>query len=1022
MNRRLRGAIQKKLNDIATFVYADAVPIRDVGIWETKEHVTPEEAQRQRFEPCSTGRTWGGPWATAWFRIRFALPASLARRNAVARIAVGGEGVAFIRGEPVVGLNRHRDEVWLPRSARRGQEFEILVEAGANDDFGKLKELPRVERLELASVREQVRQLCFDLEFLLDMLDQTPENGPRFAEIVYLLDKATRAFDFDAADPDREAARVRRILRPLFARRANASSTEMILSGHAHLDVIWLWPLAETTRKCARTFSSMVAYFVRYPDFRFTQTQAYLYEETRRRYPKLYRRICDAVRAGKWEVSTGMYVEADTNIPSGESLVRQVMFGKRFSREEFGIETDVLVLPDVFGYSAALPQILRKAGIEFFTTQKLTWNDTNRFPYNSFRWEGIDGSEVLAHFLPSESYGGSLLPRELARAERNHAEKGQSKLMLDQYGFSDGGGPTPRMIEYGRRARNFEGLPRCRFGFIRDFFHALRRDTAVFPRWVGELYLECHRGCFTTHAKNKLLNRRSELTLREAELFGAIDLSLGGRYDQREIHDCWKTVLLNQFHDVLPGSSIREVYELSEKQLADVVYRASAAAQKSAQAIAKRIDTSGEGVPVIVWNPLAWRRPGPVQIEVPEGMRRPCVINSRGEPVPVQRVGGREILFYAFDVPAMGYEVYRLVSGAKAAAAPPLRAGERTLENRFLRVRVNANGELTSLFDKVARREVLHGGVGNELQFFHDRPHNYDAWEVDWFSRDERLPLPPADSVRLVESGPVRAAIEVRRRIGKSSFLQRIVLWSDAARVDFETQVDWHEAHKLLKVAFPVDVRSPRATYEIQFGSVERPTHTNTTWDAAMWEVPAQRWADLSDASYGASILNDCKYGHDIRGNVMRLTLLRAPKTPDPTADMGKHAFRYSLLPHTGDHRDAGTVRAGWEFNVPLRHTAADPRPGGLPAARSFFEVDGRAVVLDTVKKAGEDGAIVVRLYEAHGGRAHARLSTALPVASAVECDLLERRPLGKPIRPKDGSIELDFGPFEIKTLKLELG
>ena len=1026
-NERVESSIRKRTSIIEEWIYSGHEPVKDFSFFETSEHISAREASKRKFKPCKIGQAWGGPWATAWFRARFAMPASMAGKNVVARFDVQGEGVAFIDNVPVVGVSGTRDEVVLPKSARAGRKFEILVEAGTNSGRGPLSHRPSVTLAALTVVNEEARQLFRDLTFLYEIVHHLEPSSTRHAEVRRALEKATNAIDFDAADRNAEAARIRKMLRPLFEKPAHASAVNVVLSGHAHIDVIWLWPLAETIRKCARTFSSVVSYMDRFPDFRFTQTQAALYEFTRDRYPKLYARIKKAARARKWEVSTGMYVEADTNVPSGESLVRQVMFGKQFARGEFGTDVDVLVLPDVFGYSGALPQILKKGGIDFFTTQKLSWNDANKFPYNSFYWEGIDGSEVLTHFLPGESYGATNDPVELIRTEMNYNEKDRSKQALIQFGHGDGGGgPTTGMIENARRAKDFEGLPRCRMGFIRDFFHALRDEAADLPRWLGELYLEFHRGTLTTQAKAKTLNRRCELALRDAELFSAVNAVVGGKYDHETINKCWKLVLLNQFHDVLPGSSIAEVYELAAKHHGEALFASTSLARESASAIAKHVDTGGEGVPVIVWNPLAWPRSAAVQVPLPDGMRSATALNAAGEAAPSQKVPGGEILFQANDVPAMGYEVYHLVPGAKRADGPALEVTEKVLENELLRVRLNGNGELTSLYDKVERREALRGGPGNELQLYHDWPFEFDAWELDYHERKDRIKLPAPDSIEVVESGPVRAAVEVRRRFGESSLTQRIVLWADKARVDFETEADWHESHKALKVAFPVDVRAMDATYEIQFGSVRRPTHMNTTWDAAKFEVCGHKWADLSESGYGVSLLNDCKYGYDIHGNTMRLTLLRAPKEPDATADMGRHAFRYSVVPHAGSHIDAETVRQGYEFNVPLRHTfaegaAAKRRGPKLPASCSFFQVDSAAVVLDTVKKAESEDALIVRLYEAHGGRARAKLITPLPVKSAVECDLLERKAAGKTMKPKDCTIKLEFAPFEIKTLKLKI-
>ena len=1006
---------------IGELTFSDAAAITDIAIWETKDCVSAKEAARKRFKPCKVGREWGGPWRTAWFRFRFEMPKSQSVGDVVARISTGGEAVAFINGAPYTGLNARRDEIVLPKAAKAGRTCEILVEAGASGAFGYYTAKPRLARAELATVNDGVRQLWYDLDFLIRAAEALPEDSTRRAEIRYVTEKAVKAFHLADGGLAAMAAQCRRMLRPLFAKRANDSAVELTLAGHSHLDVIWLWPLWETTRKCARTFSSMVDYIDRFPKFTFTQSQAYLYETTKKHYPRLYDRIRRAVRARRWEVSTGMYVEADTNLPSGESLVRQVMFGKRFAREEFGIDVDVLMLPDVFGYSASLPQIIRKAGIKYFTTQKLAWNDTNAFPHTTFTWEGIDGSEILAHFLPSLNYNAFPEPGELVRAETQHLDKDRSRPGLCQYGHGDGGGgPTPQMIEYASRAKSFEGLPKCETGFVSDLFHKLERESRDLARWAGEFYFEFHRGTFTTQAATKMLNRRCELALRHTELLGAIGSAVGGKYDRETLAECWKLVLLNQFHDVLPGTSIGAVYELVAKQLTDVISKSATLAANSAAAIAKQIDTTGDGRPVVVWNTLSWYRTGVVRIR-PQTRSRLTVVDSRGESVPSQKCASGELMFLAADVPAAGYEVYRLVTGAPKAAALPLKATEKLLENNFLRVRINKNGELTSIYDKVNGRETLRGGRGNEFQLYEDRPHSWDAWELDDHARDERLRLPDATSVKVVERGPVRAAIEVRRAFGESKLMQRIVLHAHAARVDFETKIDWYEDHKVLKVAFPVDVRAPRATYEIQFGSLERPTHRNTSWDAAKFEVPAHKWADLSEQGYGVSLLNDCKYGHDVHGNTMRLTLLRAPAEPDPQADRGHHEFAYAVMPHAGSHVDAETVRRGYEFNVPLAATMPKAAKGGLPKTCSFFWVDSAAVVLDTVKKAEDEDALILRFYEAHGGRVTARLVTPLPVKSAVECDLLERKTLGKPVKPKDCSLKLKFAPFEIKTLKLKL-
>ena len=609
--------------------------------------------------------------------------------------------------------------------------------------------------------------------------------------------------------------------------------------GHAHLDTAWLWPLRETVRKCARTFATAVSLMDEYPEYRFACSQAVHLAWTKEHYPDLFERIRIKVATGQFEPTGSMWVEPDCNLPGGESLVRQLVYGKRFFLDEFGIETRDAWLPDVFGFTAALPQIFRRAGVEWFLTQKLSWNQYNVMPHHSFQWEGIDGSRVFAHFPPADTYGGNMTVDELRKGVDRFLDHGIASRSLYPFGHGDGGGgPTAEMLEAARRMGDLDGVPPVVIEGPRAFFEAAAGEAADWPVWVGELYLELHRGTYTTHADVKLGNRQGELALREAELWAATLLP-AAEYPGAELEDSWKTLLLHQFHDILPGSGIHWVYEDSARDHAAVLDDATDVVDRAVTALVDTVDTTGHVQPVVVLNATAHDRSGLLEID--------------GEAVAL------------VDVPACGYAVHDLASPLPERETPALSAGTDHLENERLRLELDGDGLLTSVYDKVAGREALAPGArANLFQLHPDRPNFFDAWDVDRFAFDTVEELTGLDSIEVVESSPLRVALRVTRSFGSSRVTQRISLATGSSRIDFATEVDWHESHRFLKVAFPVAVHSPRATYEIQFGHLERPTHENTSWDLARFEVSAQQWADLSEGDYGVALLNDCKYGYDV--------------------------------------------------------------------------------------------------------------------------------------------------------------
>ncbi len=1022
-----------------------ASALLDVAAWAVPgEPVPPEEALAADYEPFPVGGAWGPEWGTCWFRFSGRVPDAWKGRRVVARVALGyrsgegftAEGLVFEGGRPTRAVNVHRDEIPVSDSASGGEPVEFHVEAGANarssegagpwDTRARYSGEPyfRLTRAELAVVDRAVWDLWIDMGLCLDAIACLPPNAPRRGQLLYALNAAWNRFDErDSESP----ARVREALRPIMSCRNGDTVHRISAVGHAHIDTAWLWPLRETIRKCARTFATQLRYMEQYPEYVFVCSQAVQYAWMKKHYPKIYAEIRAAVQRGQWEPVGSMWVESDCNIPSGESLVRQILHGKRFFMEEFGVETRDVWIPDVFGYSASFPQVMNSAGIRYFLTQKISWSQFNRFPHHTFHWQGIDGTRIFTHFPPADTYNANFTAQQLKHNEARFLEHDRATRSLYVYGYGDGGGgPTPLMLETARRVEDFEGLPQVTLERASAFFEKAEADAVDPPVWNGELYLELHRGTLTTHARNKRWNRQCEQLLGEAEWLDAVDFFLlggSGRSDasieseppslavyESDPHPsgaarrgragaldrAWKLLLLNQFHDIIPGSSIGWVYQDCARDYAVIRTLGETARNDALAPILERVATGETEQPALVLNPLSV----------------PCeavVDGPGGGPVHVA-------------APAMGYAVQDLAGTGLPEGTDPVsvkREGDRiVVENGLLRVVLDPDGLIERLTDLRLHREVLAPGErGNALQVHPDYPHNWDAWDIDIFYREKVESLTELEACAVQEESPLRATVLLVRRYGESRIAQRMVLTAGSARLEFHTQVDWKARKRLLKVAFPVAVHAPRATYEIQFGHVERPTHYNTSWDMARFEVCGHRWADLSEGDYGVALLNDCKYGYDIHENVMRLSLLRGPESPDPTADLGEHAFSYALLPHSGDFRAGRVIEEAAALNAPPAVHPLERRTGGeLPARISWFEVDRPGTMISAVKVAEEGDALVVRLYEAYGTRGPCTLTCRLPVRTVATVDLLER---------EEHSLELEAGrvtftvrPFEIVTLK----
>lgn len=980
----------------------------DLTAWEVPGEPVPfETAASARYEPSAPGRAWGRPWGTTWFHVTGTVPPDWrARPRTRVEVLVdlgfsaaqpGFQAEALVRdpaGEIVKAIEPRND--WVPITS---DAIDLFVEAASNPDLGStwtFAESPygdpatagtdpiyRLRSIDVALLDLDVWELDRDFWTLLGLHGTLSPQTPRAAEILRAMERAV-----DRMDPDDiagTAAAGRAELADVLARPAAASAHRVSAVGHAHIDSAWLWPTRETIRKCARTFSNVLQLMEEHPDFVFACSSAQQYAWMKEHYPALFARIAERVREGRFVPVGGMWVESDTNLPGGEALARQFVAGKGFFLREFGVEPTEVWLPDSFGYSAAMPQIARAAGADHFLTQKLSWNETNVMPHHTFEWEGLDGTRIFTHFPPVDTYNSDLSALELARAEHQYAEKGEANSSLVPFGYGDGGGgPTREMLAAAARAADLEGSPVVRIESPRAFFEAARAEYAAPPVWSGELYLEFHRGTYTSQARTKRGNRRSEHLLREAELWATTAaVRTGAAYPHDDLDRIWQGVLLKQFHDILPGSSIAWVHHQAEAEYAEIAHE-----------LERMIGTSLGTLGAL-------------------GQHDAMRADATSPDSAVANASPYEI----DGVAAMSIGVPRPTPTAALAEAD---GDGFVLRNDRIVARFDAAGRITSLVDLIdGRNYVAPGTAAAELQLFRDTPNQWDAWDIDAHYRRHGVVIDDVQQATCrVDDGV--ATLVVERRFGRSSVRQTFVLRGGEPTIDVEVTVDWHERQKLLKLAYPIDVRSERAASEIQFGHVHRPTHENTSWDAARFETSAHRWVHVGEPGAGVAVANDSTYGHDITrqpraggGSItlVRQSLLRAPVFPDPHADQGVHVLRSAISIGAGI---PDAVREGYRLNLPLRPTSAG-------AARPILTLDHPAIVVEAVKLAEDrSGDVVVRLYEAHGGRARGTLTADFPVRSIEQTDLLERGVAASALRTVDGGrAALELRPFELVTLRI---
>lgn len=1029
--------IKRLTQELKSLRYSRLMPVDQIEIAPCSNSYEKPEL----FQSFENGGSWGGYDKHFWFQIKFTIPEAFQNRTVLLLISTGREGewdatnpqfLAFVNGRLVQGLDVNHRELFITDNAKVNEEYIIDLHA-----YSGLHEGKAFFQCSAAVLEKEVEELYYDIKVPLDVLECLSKNDKRYTDILGHLKNTVNLVDFRKAhchdqtflDSVKQASKY---IKQIFYEEY-CGSEDIIVNGtgHSHIDVAWLWTLSQTREKAVRSFATVLELMKHYPEYRFMSSQPQLYEFVKEDQPELYERIRAKIREGSWEPEGAMWLEADCNLISGESIIRQIMFGKLFFQEEFGADSKILWLPDVFGYSAALPQILKKCGVECFITSKISWNEYNKMPYDTFMWQGIDGSRILSYFITTPdpgqdyetnhrtTYNGVIRSDTVLGTWERYQQKALTNNVFMPFGHGDGGGgPTRDMIEYGRRlSKGIPGVPKFKFNtlksFLKDLNAQLEKNKDLLPDWVGELYLEYHRGTYTSMARNKRYNRVAELLLMETEgLYTMAKTLLGEEYPAEKLNGIWKTVLLNQFHDIIPGSSIKSVYEESNYQYETIIKELESLSEIAMKKIADSIRLDTEAL--VVFNPTGFPMGNVITASLPEWCK--SVKSENGQLFPVQLTPDNNALTYIPFVSPKGYSVYELCR--EEADVPGSRTINTSLiENDFFRIELDDNGLITSIYDKFNEREVVkEGHKANRLVAYEDLPCTYDAWDINIFYKQKSWEVLEVDNIQVLEQGPVRMTLQIERTFLNSRITQYIQVYSDIPRIDFRTRIDWKERNILLKAYFPVDVNATKATYDIQFGNVERPTHWNTSWDMARFEVCAHKWADLSENGYGVSLLNDCKYGYDIKDGTMGITLLKSATYPNEEADREVHEFTYSLLPHRNDFRDC-TVKQGYALNMPFRAFVAAPKSGKLPKDLFFAFVESENVVLETIKVAENGDGIILRMYEAYNRRGKVVLNLPVTVKQAYECNMLEENICG--LKFENNRVYLEIKPYEVKTVRV---
>lgn len=1006
--------------------------VMDNWMYKEGNYIRPEEAEAdttawEKFD-CQNMH-WYGKDRHYWFKTTYQVPQELDGKRMWLHVctqidewddAKNPQFLLFVNGEVIQGIDMNHRDVLLSTAAKAGDVLELGLQSYTGTlytEFNLIVEMQEIDAL--------IEKLYYDLWVPLAAFTRMEEDDKNRKDILEILNNTVNLLDLRTPYSEDFYRTLQQasdyIDKALYSDMAGYQDVIATCIGHTHIDVAWWWTVAQTREKTGRSFATVLKLMEEYPNYKFMSSQPQLYAFLKERYPELYAKAKERIQEGRWEPEGGMWVEADCNLTSGESLVRQFMHGKRFFKEEFGVDNRILWLPDVFGYSGALPQIMKKCGIDYFMTTKLAWNQFNKIPYDTMMWRGIDGSEVLTHLITTlgvnqpikdffTTYNGILHPDAIMGGWMRYQNKDINNDILISYGYGDGGGgPTREMLETSiRMEKGVKGIPKVRQEFARTYFDELKErvgDSKRLPVWEGELYFEYHRGTLTSMARNKRSNRKSELGLMDLELLSVLTQDTM-QYPREELDAMWKVVLLNQFHDILPGSSIHEVYEVTKKEYCELAEKLAQMTEQRSKAIA------GSGDAVTIFNTTGQTRDDIVNLGALEGS---ALVDTDGTVYPIQKTADGNMAFVR-SLPSKGYKSFQVSDTADRAddKAPFTLVGVNQLETPFYTIKLDDQGMFTSIYDKENDREVIQEGQrANLLRMYEDKPIYFDNWDIDIYYTEKYWDLDSIEHMEWTEIGTVRAVLDITRKASQSTIQQKIIFYADSRRIDFVTHIDWKEHQTLLKVHFPVAVHTDEATFDVQFGNLTRKTHQNTSWDVARFESCGQKWMDLSEGHYGVSLLNDCKYGHSVKDSNMALTLIKSGIEPNPTTDQEEHDFVYALYPHAEGWRAAGTVAEAYKLNQPLLVQSQTK----ASEAFSYASVTNANVIVETIKRAEDGEGIIVRMYESENAYTKTKLTVNADFKKAFICNLLEETEHEAVVSGKE--IEVVLKPYEVVTVKI---
>ena len=1016
------GEIIKQLSHLR---YPDSVGLDGWKMQVRSGETRPDPAVMDGdWEDVPASSFWGGHQEYRIFSGKATIPEHFQGKCVEFQLLTGKEGYwdatnpqfsVYVDGVLRQGFDTNHTAIRLTEDALAGRTYDLFLSAFTGTQNFHLK-----FDASLRTVDPVTEKLYYDLLIPWQAISLLNREEQAYLDVADVLNRAVNLLDMRKPGSDayyESVAKAEEVLTGALYRTPRDSEATVCCVGHTHIDVAWLWTLAVTEDKSVRSFSTVLELMRQYPEYCFMSSQPQLYQYVKKNAPEIYAQIKQRIEEGRWEPEGGMFVEADCNLSSGESLVRQILYGKRFFREEFGADNQILWLPDVFGYSAALPQIMKKSGIRYFTTTKISWNGYNKMPYDTFYWKGIDGTKILTHFISTRdyvrpgtdttnvntiytTYTGDLNPRQMKGGWQRYQQKSLNKEILCTYGYGDGGGgPTKEMLESQRRlAYGIPGCPRTRLSTAADYFRDLEQDLAgkKTPIWSGELYLEFHRGTYTSMARNKKWNRKGEFALTNLET-EALMAKQFGLADYPDLQEYWEILMRNQFHDILPGSSIREVYEDSKAEYQKMLGYTADAEQDYMSRIA------GNAGGTVVWNPNGQVLSGFVELTDGEGRKN------------IQKTADGTYLAWAEHIPSKGYATLE----DAAPAGGMVRMSPWEVETPFARIHFNRNGQIDSWYDKNAKRQILQDGqCANVLMTYEDKPFEYDNWELQEYYREKFWPVEDLVSAEVIENGPFRYALKQQWKYQDSDITEILYFYANSPRVDIHFTADWKEDQLLLKTLFPVEMNTTEATFEIQYGNVKRSTAVNTSWDRARFEVCHHKWMDVSEGGYGISFLNDCKYGISVEENVVGLSLLKCGVYPNPQADREVHNAVYSVFPHEGSWQEAGTVREAYLLNNPLQVFSGSGENRNGPKRYSMVEHDHRNIMIESVKKAEDNDDTIIRLYEFENRKTDVRLRLPRKAERIWLCNLMEENEILLAEDAQDVTVTAE--PFGILTIRVE--